>query len=207
MKGIYAGGDITQAAGAIIHAIADGRQAAASIDKALGGAGAIDEMLLLRGNPDAHLGRDEGFATWSREKVPELDAAIRITSFQEVVVGYGDEQALKEAKRCLQCDLRLHLGCNPVPPQNWLPFDEENINRVPAAEGVFQLLDEQHHVLAIKGTQNLRAELLTALEDNDNAAGFEYEEDKMYSRRESELLQKYLQAHGEMPGGGWEDLF
>jgi NADPH-dependent glutamate synthase beta subunit-like oxidoreductase len=207
MKRIYAGGDITRAAGAIIHAIADGRQAAASIDKALGGAGAIDEMLLPRGNPDAHLGRDDGFATWSRERVPELDAAIRITGFQEVVVGYSDEQAAREAKRCLQCDLRLHLDCNPVPPRNWLPFDEENINQVPAAEGVFQLLDEQHNVLAIKGTQNLRAELLTALEDNDTAAGFEYEEDKMYSRRESELLQKYLQAHGEMPGAGGDDLF
>ena len=206
MKGIYAGGDITRAAGAIIHAIADGRQAAASIDKALGGAGAIDEVLLPRGNPDAYLGRDEGFAFRPREKVPELEAAIRIKSFQEVAVGYSDEQAAKEAQRCLQCDLRLHMGCNPVPPRNWLPFDEENINQVPAAEGVLQLLDEQHNVLAIKGTRNLRQELLTALEDNA-AAWFEYEEDKMYSRRESELIQKYLQAHGEMPGGGGDDLF
>ncbi len=206
MKGIYAGGDITQTAGAIIHAIAAGRQAAASIDKALGGAGDIDEVLFPRGNPDAHLGRDEGFAAWSREKLPELDAAIRIKSFQEVAVGYSDAQAAKEAKRCLQCDLRLHLGCNPVPPQDWLLFDEESINQVPAAEGVFQLLDEAHNVLAIKGTHDLRAELLTALEDNDNAAWFEYEEDKMYSRRESELIQKYLQEHGKMPGG-LDDLF
>jgi NADPH-dependent glutamate synthase beta subunit-like oxidoreductase len=207
MKGIYAGGDITQAAGAIIHAIADGRQAAASIDKGLGGTGDIDEILFPRGNPDAFLGRDEGFAFWPRETVPELDVAIRIKSFQEVAMGYSDVQAAKEAQRCLQCDLRLHIGCNPAPPRNWLPFDEENIYQVPAAEGVFKLLDEQHHVLSIKGTQNLRAELLAALEDNDNAAGFEYEEDKMYSRRESELIQKYLQAHGEMPGGGGDDLF
>jgi hypothetical protein len=28
----------------------------------------------------------------------------------------------------------------------------------------------------------------------------------MYSQRESELLQKYLQEHGEMPGGGGDDL-
>jgi NADH dehydrogenase FAD-containing subunit len=206
MKGIYAGGDITRAAGTIIHAIADGRQAAASIDKGLGGTGDIDEMIFPRGNPDAYLGRDEGFAFWPREKVPELDAAIRIKSFQEVAMVYSDKQAAKEAKRCLQCDLRLHLGCNPAPPRNWLPFDEENINQVPAAEGVFQLLDETHNVLAIKGTRNLREELMTALEDNA-AAWFEYEEDKMYSRRESELIQKYLQAHGAMPGGSGDDLF
>jgi NADPH-dependent glutamate synthase beta subunit-like oxidoreductase len=207
MKGIYAGGDITKTPGAIIHAIAAGRQAAASIDKALGGAGDIDEVLFPRGNPDPYLGRDQGFASWPREKVPELDAATRTNGFQEVAVGYSDEQAAKEARRCLQCDLRLHLGCNPVPPHDWLLFDLENINQVPAAEGVFQLLDEAHNVLAIKGTENLRQELQTALEDNDRVAWFEYEEDKMYSQRESELIQKYLQEHGEMPGGGGDDLF
>jgi len=29
----------------------------------------------------------------------------------------------------------------------------------------------------------------------------------MYSQRESELIQQYLQEHGEMPGGGDDDLF
>ncbi|MGD9225882.1 MAG: FAD-dependent oxidoreductase [Desulfobacterales bacterium] len=207
MKGIYAGGDITQASGAIIHAIAAGRQAAASIDKTLGGSGDIDEVLFPRGNPDAYLGRDEGFAFWPREKVPETDAVTRIKSFQEIALAYDDKQAAKEANRCLQCDLRLHLSRNPVPPQDRLAFDEENINQVPAAEGVFQLLDEAHNVLIIKGTANLREELLTALEEYDNAVRFEYEEDKMYSQRESELIQRYLQEHGKMPAGGGDDLF
>jgi hypothetical protein len=138
--------------------------------------------------------------------VSELDAGTRIKDFQEVALGYGDAQATREAKRCLQCDLRLHLGCNPVPPRDWLPFDPENINSVPATEGVLQLLDGEYHVLSIIGTNNLRAELMTALEGNDAAAWFEYEESKMYSQRESELLQKYLQEHGEMPGGGGDDL-
>ncbi len=59
----------------------------------------------------------------------------------------------------------------------------------------------------VQGTDNLREELLTALEDNDNAAWFEYEEDKMDSQRESELIQKYLHEHGEMPAGEGDDLF
>ncbi|MGD2185450.1 MAG: FAD-dependent oxidoreductase [Desulfobacterales bacterium] len=208
MKGIYAGGDITQMPGTIIDAIAAGRKAAASIDKAIGGSGDIDEVLFPRGNPDAYLGRDEEFASWSREKVPELDAGMRTKDFQEVALGFSDEQAAKEAKRCLQCDLRLYLGCNPTPPRDWLRFEQENINQVPAAEGVFQLLDREHHVLTIKGTKNLRQELLAALEGNDKAEWFEYQEDKMYSQRESELIQKYLQEHGKMPGGGGDfDLF
>jgi len=36
------------------------------------------------------------------------------------------------------------MGRNPVPPQDWLAFDEETINLLPATEGVFQLLDEEH---------------------------------------------------------------
>ena len=205
-KGIYAGGDVTKAPGAIIHAIAAGRQAAASIDKALGGSGEIDEVLFARDNPDPFLGRDEGFASWTREKVPERNPATRIQGFQEIAKGYSEEQAVREARRCLQCDLRLYLGCNPAPPQRWLPFDVEHVNQAPESEGVFKLLDEAHHVLTIKGTANLRQALLMALAENPDATRFEYEEDKMYSKRESEVIQKYLQEHGQMPGGAGDDL-
>ena len=206
MPGIYAGGDIAKGRGAVIHAIAAGRKAAESIDRALGGAGHIDEVLLVRGNPDPHLGRDEGFAVQPRESMPELDGAARIKGFQEVAIGYSDAQAAREAKRCLQCDLRLYIGCNPLPPQAWQPFDAAHVNAVPEAEGVYRLLGADRKVLAIKGTANLRKDLLTALDENVAAVLFEFVEDKMYSRRESELIQKYLQEHGEMPGGGADDL-
>jgi phage gpG-like protein len=61
-------------------------------------------------------------------------------------------------------------------------------------------------VLTIKGTATLRRNLAAALEENEAAAFFEYEEDPLYSKRESELIQTYLQVHGEMPGGGDDDL-
>jgi len=85
-----------------------------------------------------------------------------------------------------------------------LPFDAEHIGQIPETEGVFQLLDRDYQVLSIKGAANLRQELLAALDANSKAAWFEFAEDKMYSKRESELLQKYLQQHGEMPTGGDE---
>jgi NADH dehydrogenase FAD-containing subunit len=206
LPGVYAGGDIARAPGAIIDAIAAGRRAAESIDRALGGAGDIDEVLFARGKPEPHLGHDENFASWAREVVPELDVATRVKGFQEVAAGYSAEQAVKEARRCLQCDLRLQIGCNPAPPQAWQLFDEEHVNAVSETEGVFQLLDADHKVLDIKGSANLQQDLLLALDENENAALFEFEEDKMYSLRESELIQKYLQEHGEMPGGGADDL-
>jgi hypothetical protein len=151
------------------------------------------------------VGRHEGFAAWPREKFPELDVQRRHESFQEVALGFTEEQALKEAKRCLQCDLRLTIACNPSPPDKRLAVNEKNLQQVPEAEGVFQLWDRDHKVLWIKGTANLRQELLRAIEDNDQAAWFDFEEDKMYSKRESELLQKVLQEHGRMPGSGSED--
>ena len=206
MEGVYAGGDVAAMPGAIIHAIAAGRKAASSIDKALGGTGDIDEVLFERVAPSQRLGRDEGFALWPREKASEIDPESRKEGFQEVSLGLADDQALQEAKRCLQCDLRLYMGSNPSPPEKILAFNQENITQVPEAEGVYQLYDDEKNVLAIKGTPDLRKGLLEDLKEGSAAAWFDFEKDKMYSQRESELIQRYLQEHGEMPGGGDSDL-
>lgn len=205
-KGVYSGGDVVSVPGAIIHAIEAGRKAAASIDKALGGGGVIDEVLFARGPANPRIGRDEDFASWRRIKAAELETEGRRTGFQEICLGFDDYQAVAEAKRCLQCDLRLQMGCNPAPPSNVLALNEENINKAPEDEGVYRLLDENYKVLVIKGTPTLRKSLLEALNENDKAAWFEVEKDKMYSKRESEMIQHYLQEHGEMPGGGASEL-
>ena len=38
-----------------------------------------------------------------RQKMPELDMKPRISTFNEVEIGFDYETALKEAKRCLTC--------------------------------------------------------------------------------------------------------
>jgi len=205
MKGVYAGGDVTAVSGSIIHAIAAGRKAASALDKAMGGTGDIEEVLFEKGIPNPNLGRHEGFVAWPRESVPQLEVQRRHESFREVCLGFTGEQALKEAKRCLQCDLRLDMARNPLPPEELLVFNEDNVRQVHEAEGVFRLCDRDHKVICIKGTANLRKELLRTLRDQNKAAWFDIEEHKMYSKRESELIQKYLQEHGRMPGGESED--
>jgi len=209
VPGVYAGGDATCCGGSVIHAIAAGRRAAESIDRALGGSGDIDEILFERGQPEAWLGRREGFAALAREAVPELHAARRARNFREVVVGYGPRRAGREAFRCLQCDLRLSMGCNPDPPGRWLLFDEQHIGQTPSTGGVFQLADADYRVLSIKGTADLRRELERCRQEDKTALYFKFEPNRMYSQRESELIRKYLQAHGEMPGGssGLDDLY
>ena len=206
MEGVYAGGDVAAMPGSIIHAIAAGRKAASSIDKALGGTGEIDEVLFEKAAPGRLLCRDEGFADRPREKASEIDMKSRKEGFREVSLGLSDDQALQEARRCLQCDLRLYLGNNPAPPEKILAFNQENIARVPEAEGAYRLYDDEKNVLSIKGTPDLNKDLLEDLEKGSTAAWFDFEEDKMYSQRESELIRQYLQKHGQMPGGEASDL-
>ena len=201
MPGVYAGGDVTQARGAIIHAIAAGRQAAAAIDKALGGDGEIEEVLFSRGAPDPKLGRHEGFAFWPRERVPERDAALRKLSFEEITLGFTDEQAVREARRCLQCDLRLHLRCNPAPPVKVLPFDAEHIGQIPKPTGL-QLLDRDYQVLSIKGTANLRQELLAALDANSKAAWFEFGQARRTPNAKASCCRNICNSTARCPPAG-----
>ncbi len=206
-ENVFAGGDAANTPDmAIIYAIAAGRKAASSIDIKLGGDGNIYESLFKCEKPSPFIGEDKEFAFKTRQKVPELDPLTRHRNFKEIYKGFNEEQAVFEAKRCLQCDLRLYMRCNPSPIENLLAFNDENINRLPETEGVFQLLDKNHNVLVIKGCNNLSKELLTQKEDKENAEWFEYEENKMYSQRESELIQKYLQEYGKMPGIGDDDI-
>ncbi|MFA5089985.1 MAG: NADPH-dependent glutamate synthase [Candidatus Omnitrophota bacterium] len=47
-------------------------------------------------------------------KVKELEAQIRSANFDEVVLGYNEEEALKEASRCLQCKNPACIAGCPV---------------------------------------------------------------------------------------------
>lgn len=206
-RGVYAGGDVISNHGSVVHAVAEGRRAAAAMDRALGGTGEVFEAAASREKPDPRIGRAEGFLAMTREPVPETDPKERVRGFSEIARGYDEHAAQREASRCLQCDLRLAMGRNPSPPVERLPLDEETIGRVPETEGVYQLMDGESNVLVIRGTPNLRAALLEELGDNAGAAFFEFEEERMYSRRENELIQRYLREHGRMPSGGYDDLF
>jgi len=208
-KGVYAGGDVTALSGSVVHAIAAGRRAAIAIDKALGGSGEIDAPPCDRGSVGRTLPREEGFSSRPRERVQELEPQLRRAGFQEVALGFSRSQAEREARRCLQCDLRLLMGRNPSPPERCLAFDEANVNQAPEAGGVFRLYDGDHRLIALKGTANLKRDLLRALRGNGDVVWFDLEEEPMYTRRESELIQEYVRAHGRMPGddADLDDLF
>lgn len=111
MPGVFAGGDVGRGPGAIIDAIADGRRAASSIDKLLGGDGVIDETIAQKPETQSYDGkRERGFADLERVKIPVLPLVERYEGFPEVDLCLDDDQAVYEAKRCLQCDLEISLA-------------------------------------------------------------------------------------------------
>jgi len=204
--GVFATGEVHSGPVMVIDAIQMGREAAISIDKHLGGEGDIEQALLPPEEFDPHMGRQEGFAELARVSMPTLPVTERHAGFDEVYLGYDEEMACQEASRCLRCDYRLHISAPVPPPEKWLQLTSEAVGSVPELAGVYQLLDVEKGVLAIKGVMNMREALLEEVATNDQACFFLFEEDEMYTKRESELLQQYLQQHGELPGGGADEL-
>jgi hypothetical protein len=170
------------------------------------GNGDIEEVLFASNPPSQNIGRVESFTYLPRAKVPELSVGERHTGFAEDAIGLDTEHAIKEASRCLQCDLRLQIQEITSPPEKLLQWSKENIQTVPESEGVYQLRDADKQILSIKGVMNMKDPLLEEFEENDKVAWFEYEEDQFYSKRGSELIQQYLQVHGEMLGGREDEL-
>jgi NADPH-dependent glutamate synthase beta subunit-like oxidoreductase len=208
-KGVFAGGEITAGPTSVVESIALGRKAASSIDRYLGGEGNIDEVLIGPEQIDPRLGREEGFADRERSKIPAIPVEERIRGFDEIELGFDEESAKREASRCLRCDLRLNISSVVLPPEKWLLFSEDNVGKAPESEGVYQLLDENKNVIHIVGTENMRYALEELLKSNEKARYFGFEEEKMYTKRESELLQQHLQKHGKMPelNDELDDLF
>ena len=107
-RGIFAGGDAVNGPSSVIEAINTGRKAAMAIDKDLGGAGEIDVAMAP---PEGTVIQPElqGFPVGARVEVPTIPVEERIKGFSGVEVGFTEEEAVTEAKRCLRCDLPITI--------------------------------------------------------------------------------------------------
>ncbi|MBI4676346.1 MAG: FAD-dependent oxidoreductase [Elusimicrobia bacterium] len=205
---VFAGGDAVRGPSSVIQAVADGKRAAQRIDEFLTQRGRVEKppaQALEGAAPDPRVAPEERFCDRRRTAMPCLNPRGRKGSFAPIELGLGADEAAVEAGRCLRCHLRLAIRRAALPPEKWLPLCREALERVREKEGVYQLADEKKTVTRIAGTQNLLQALGAELE-KDGARYFCFEEDPMYTKRESELLQQHLQKHGKMPGTGEEDL-
>ncbi len=102
-KGIFAAGDAATGPSSIIQAIAQGKLAASSIDRYLGGNGDLQEALSVENGyyPAQALPMGTPRTAMTLPGINE-----RLGGFNIVEPGYDGEAALCEARRCLSCDLR-----------------------------------------------------------------------------------------------------
>jgi NADPH-dependent glutamate synthase beta subunit-like oxidoreductase/Pyruvate/2-oxoacid:ferredoxin oxidoreductase delta subunit len=204
--GVYAGGDCVLGPSTLIESIAQGRMAAAAMDKQMGGDGDIEETLFHDAwETSPWLGKDGAFNQRQRIHPIMLEPAQR-GGWDEVELGFDDARARNEAARCFKCNLAPRIASSVLPPESWLEFSAEGIVGVTTESGVFQLLDADKNVLTIKGVENLAAGLSEQLEKGGDARYFVFEEAALFTSRESQLIQAYLQQYGKMPGGGSDEL-
>ncbi|GAB3430832.1 NAD(P)-binding protein [Flindersiella endophytica] len=115
--GIFAGGDMVPSERTVTIAIGHGKKAARHIDAWL-------REAEYRKPPRHALAAFEGLNTWYYSDAPatvrpQLEAARRITTFDEVVGGLDEANALFEARRCLSCGNCFECdNCYGVCPDN-----------------------------------------------------------------------------------------
>ncbi len=109
IPGVFGGGDFVTGPGMVINAIAAGRRGAMAIDKYFRKDDSPVRMYDLKSEvfrePVPEQEAEEEWQAEPRSEMPILSPHERKTSFNEIELGFSEERAQMEAKRCLRCDL------------------------------------------------------------------------------------------------------
>jgi NADPH-dependent glutamate synthase beta subunit-like oxidoreductase len=171
--GIFAAGDVAFGPRLIISAVADGKKAAEQIDRYLRGPEWKPKPKYVQVTVLDHHQMAEHYDEYSRLPVPVIPLERR-TGVAEVEIGFTEEQARREASRCLQCWINtifegteangseciLCGGCVDVCPENCLQL-------VPLSQ--FEFSDETRRQVA--ATSDARGLELLHLSAEELAAG------------------------------------
>ncbi len=104
--GVFAGGDVAFGPRNIIDAVANGKKAALSINEYVQGNQAKTYYnLSIEKIPTRRFTRPEDYEQRPRETPPTIDLNRR-TGISEVEIGYTEEQARRQAERCLSCHIQ-----------------------------------------------------------------------------------------------------
>ncbi len=109
---IFAGGDAVSGPATVVKAIAAGKQAAIDIVHYLSGkqgAAALFVNHKRRREKFLHVPAAEKIAS---RRVPNgcTEVEIRIKNFEPIELGYSEDEARREAGRCLRCDVCIRCG-------------------------------------------------------------------------------------------------
>ncbi|MCL5784285.1 MAG: FAD-dependent oxidoreductase, partial [Patescibacteria group bacterium] len=143
IPGVFAGGDVVSGPGFVVDAIAQGHEAAISIDRYLRG----EDLKKGREKLEKKLATlpERKIEHKPRVEVPKLSSEKRILGFDEIELGYNEEQAIAEAKRCLSCGgcseclqcvevCKLEAICHDMPAEELIEIDVGAIVLAPGYE-------------------------------------------------------------------------
>jgi ferredoxin len=106
---------------------------------------------------------------------------------------------------------RHGLVVQALPPEEQKLRIPDDVSTVPAAPGVYTLLETSGEILRIAGVSDLAGALGKALQEpaTAGASWFRFEVEPLYTQRETELLARYVHDHGHLPSGNdlGDDLF
>lgn len=121
--GIFAGGDAIGDRASVIDAVAYGKKAAFYIDRYLKGEIVKGGRWIKEVQPsDIKVTIPPDIEKAERQRMPELTIDKRWGNFRQVALGFSEEQAITEAKRCLNCAGQL---CREVCPYKAPQFGAE----------------------------------------------------------------------------------
>jgi NADPH-dependent glutamate synthase beta subunit-like oxidoreductase len=121
---IFSGGDAIRGPQTVIEAIADGRQAAISIDRYLKGLDLrLGRDVELKAITEPQIGEYDPSA---RAQMPRLEPQERVKNFGEVQKGFTEEMVVQEAQRCISCGSCCVQAC----PYDVMQFNHEILKAV-----------------------------------------------------------------------------
>ncbi len=172
--GVYAGGDVSFGPRNAIDAIANGKKAAQSIHHFLGGEAGANVELAFHGREieiivanTKEYKRDWGYEKEPRVPIPCLPIDRRI-GVSQIELGYTEEQARREASRCLHCwentefneggeetgcECILCGGCVDICPE--FCIDLVALERVEADDALVEEMSAQYDVVIQGATTDL----------------------------------------------------
>ncbi len=102
---IFTGGDFATGPDLVVSAVGEGRRAARSIDMYLkeGKVTPVEKSLLGKHIPESLFTKVDGIKKSPRAVMPELPVDQRLKSMIEVDLVLPDDEAYREAERCLNC--------------------------------------------------------------------------------------------------------
>jgi len=151
VEGIFAGGDAATGTKSVIQAVVSARRAANSINGYVMGTEkdpADSRFNFNRGRTfkNVSLKNFDAIDVQLRENMPERLPEVFAGDFSEVRLGFTEDQARREAERCLSC------GCTAFDRCNLKSLDIElgvNLNKTGMGTAPLYPIDKSHHAIIV----------------------------------------------------------